>query len=85
MPMSLTEIQTVNELLSEIRTLFKGCETEDYLKLAEEPDPQNTDSEDPNPGTTYGQMAMLLQAYHYTIEAYRYDKLYYKGAFTDET
>ena len=69
-PMTPKQIRTINELLSELRTILAGCETEDYLHLAEEPDPTTN-----TPGTTNGEMALLLSAYQYTLHAYRYGGL----------
>ena len=68
-PMSLKQIQSINELLTEIRSMLAGCETEAYLKLAEEPDPTHD-----NPGTTYGEMNLLLTVYHSTLHSYRYNR-----------
>lgn len=69
-PMTLKQIRTINELLSEFKIILAGCETEDYLHLAEEPDPAaNT------PGTTNGEMSLILSAYQNTVHAYRYDEL----------
>lgn len=69
-PMTKKQIQTINQILSELKTFFTGCETEHLLHLAEEPDPAND-----KPGTTNGEMALLLSAYQYTIHAYKYDEL----------
>lgn len=67
-PMTKKQIQTINEILSELKNFFSGCETDYLLHLAEEPD-------NDNPGTTNGEMALLISAYQYTINAYRYDEL----------
>lgn len=69
-PMTRKQIRTINEVLGELKPFFAGCETDSLLHLAEEPDP-TTD----NPGTTNGEMALLISAYQYTINAYRYDEL----------
>ncbi len=69
-PMTLKQIRTINELLSEFKAILAGCETEDYLHLAEEPDPATNTL-----GTTNGEMALLLSAYQYTVHAYRYGDL----------
>lgn len=65
MPMSKKQIRTINELLSELRDFFANSETESYLHLAEEPDEASD-----TPGTTNGEMALLLTAYRYTTTAY---------------
>ncbi len=57
-PMSIRQIRTINEPMQELRELFKGSEAEDLLHLADEPEADNQDS-----GTTYGEMALLLNAY----------------------
>lgn len=69
-PMTPKQIRTINEVLGELKPFFAGCETDSLLHLAEEPDP-TTD----NPGTTNGEMALLISAYQYTINAYQYDEL----------
>ena len=69
------QIRLINELLSEFRSLLAGTEAEDYLHLAEEPqedDPEN------HPGTTYGEMAILLGSYNWTVDAAKYGHLYWK-------
>lgn len=68
-PMTKKQIQTINELLKELRDFFTNTETEPYLHLAEEPDEETS-----NPGTTNGEMALLLTAYKHTTSAY-----FYKG------
>ena len=68
-PMTKKQIQTINELLKELRDFFTNTETEPYLHLAEEPDEQSS-----TPGTTNGEMALLLTAYKHTTSAY-----FYKG------
>ena len=60
--MTLNQIRMINSLLSEIREIFQGCESEEYLQLAEEPDPESQD--DDNYGTTYGEMAITGIAIH---------------------
>lgn len=69
-PMTQKQIQTINQILSELKEFFTGCETDNLLHLAEEPDP-TTDT----PGTTNGEMALLLSAYQFTINAYKFDEL----------
>lgn len=63
--MTLKQIRTINEILKELKDFFRGSESEDYLHLAEEPDPNQG-----NPGTTNSEMALLLGAYQYTISAF---------------
>lgn len=72
-PMTLRQIRTINELLSELKTYVEGSAAEKYLRLAEEP--KDTDEESELSGTTYGEMALLLDAYESTIHAYRYSTL----------
>ena len=69
-PMTQKQIQTINELLRELKDFFKDSETENYLHLAEEPD-ETTD----NPGTTNGEMALLLYAYDKTTSTFLYHGL----------
>lgn len=69
-PMTPKQIRTINEILSELKAFFAGCETDSLLHLAEEPDPAAG-----IPGTTNGEMALLLSAYQFTINAYRYNEL----------
>ncbi len=59
MPMSLKQVRMINEVLQDLKTTFKGSEAEDFLHLAEEPD-KGKDI----PGTTYGEMALLLNTYN---------------------
>lgn len=73
--MRLTQIRTINEILKELREWFAGTEAEDYLHLADEP---REDDLEHHPGTTYGEMAILLSAYTHTIFAVRFRKLYWK-------
>lgn len=73
--MRITQIRAINEILEELQTLFKGTEAEDYLHLAAEP--QEDDLEH-HPGTTYGEMAILLSAYTHTINACRGNRLFWK-------
>ena len=82
-PMRLREIRTINDMLSEIRTIFAGTETEDYLQLAAEPDPDSTDP-DTVIGTTYGEMCLILIAYSCTIHSYRMGNLWYKKTTSEE-
>lgn len=69
-PMSLRQIRTINEILQELVDLFKGSEVEELLHLAEEPDKDGN-----NPGTTYGEMALLLNAYSSMLEYYTLGRL----------
>ncbi len=69
-PMSIRQIRTINEPLQELRELFNGSEAEDLLHLADEPDADNQDS-----GTTYGEMALLLNAYSSMLNSFTIGKL----------
>ena len=60
----------INELLQELKDLFKGSEAEDLLHLAEEPK-----ENDNTKGTTYGEMALLLNAYGSMLSAFSIGKL----------
>ena len=69
-PMSLREIQTINEILLELKTIFSNNEIENYLHLAQEPDEaQNT------PATTYGEMSLLLNTYSSMLHYYAIGRL----------
>ena len=69
-PMTQKQIQTINQILSELKAFFTGCEIDNLLHLAEEPDPATN-----TPGTTNGEMALLFSAYQFTINAYKFDEL----------
>ena len=69
-PMTPGQIRTINELLTEFQTFFRGSDTEDYLHLAEEGNPE-TDT----PATTNGEMSLLLSVYGHTANAYLYGGL----------
>lgn len=56
--MSKNQIQTINEILRELRTYFQNSEIEDYLHLATEPNEETN-----TPATTYGEMSLFLNAY----------------------
>jgi len=71
--MRLTQIRAINEILDELRNYFAGSESERYLHLAEEP---REDDLEHHPGTTYGEMDILLTAYRWTVHAFRYKSLY---------
>ena len=70
--MRLTQIRAINEILDELRNYFAGSESERYLHLAEEP---REDDLEHHPGTTYGEMDILLTAYRWTVHAFRYKSL----------
>ena len=75
--MSVSQIRMMNEILAELQQIFTGIVGDNYLKLAQEP------TEDQNPGkgsagTTYGEMAIILQAYMSMILGYRTGKLCYR-------
>ena len=74
--MRAAQIQTINRILSELRDYFSGSNAEDYLQLAPEPEEQDLAN---HPGTTYGEMDLLLSAYINTIHTFRYGHLYYKN------
>lgn len=68
--MTQKQIQTINEVLSELKDFFTGSESDNLLHLAEEPDPDHD-----IPGTTNGEMDLLLSAYHITLSAFLYSSL----------
>lgn len=72
-PMRANQIRTINELLREIQSLFAGNEIDDFLHLAEEPDEKTS-----TPGTTYGEMALLLNIYRSMLDHFSSGKLRYK-------
>ena len=65
--MSLKQIRTINEILRELKDILTDSEAGDFLHLAEEPD-----SEHDNPGTTYGEMNLLLNIYTVTTNTFSY-------------
>ena len=73
--MSATQIQTINEALGEIKYIFHLTTAGDFLHLAAEP---REDDLEHFPGTTYGEMSLILASYERAFEAYRLGKLYYK-------
>lgn len=75
--MRLTQIRAINEILEELRNYFAGTEAENYLLLAEEP---REDDLEHHPGTTYGEMDILLTAYRWTVHAFRNNHLYEKDS-----
>lgn len=75
--MSLRQIKTINEILKELKYYFSTSNAADYLHLAEEP---REDDLEHYPGTTYGEMALLLDAYLCTHTAFKSDKLYERNA-----
>ena len=83
--MSKRQIQTINEIMEEIREYFSTSSAAEYLHLAEEPQEEDLEN---HPGTTYGEMALLLSAYRYTMHAYECGHLYMKedkeNGFPDE-
>ena len=73
--MSLRQIRMVNEILKELKYYFETSSAADYLHLAEEP---REDDLEHHPGTTYGEMSLLLDAYDSVLTAFRLDRLYAK-------
>ncbi len=74
--MRLTQIRTVNQLLTELKSFFLHSDIADYLHLAEEP---YEDDLEHHPGTTYGEMTLLLSAYQHACGAYRSERLYLRS------
>lgn len=75
MLMRRSQIRTINEILNELRDYFSGSNAADYLHLAEEP---HEDDLEHFPGTTYGEMAVLLAAYSSTLHMFSMEELYEK-------
>lgn len=75
MLMRRSQIRTINEILKELRDYFSGSNAADYLHLAEEP---HEDDLEHFPGTTYGEMAVLLAAYSSTLHMFSMEALYEK-------
>jgi hypothetical protein len=73
--MSLKQIRTINEVLRELMDILTDSEVGGFLHLAEEPDPEND-----NPGTTYGEMNLLLNVYTAITNTFHYGKLRKKKA-----
>ena len=78
--MTPKEIRTINEILRELQEAFQGTDAEDYLHLAEEPDEEDREN---HPGTTYGEMSLLLSAFQWSISAFQYGNLYLKNTESD--
>lgn len=79
--MRATQIRTINEVLREIRGLFEKSEFYEYLHLAEEPIENDLEN---HPGTTYGEMALLLSAYDGIVVHYQFRKLFEKDDEVDK-
>ena len=71
--MKQTQIRHINEILQEIREMLAGSNASRCLHLAEEP---REDDLEHYPGTTYGEMDILLNAYGWAMSACRYNRLY---------
>ena len=74
--MKQTQIRHINEILQEIREMLAGSNAFRYLHLAEEP---REDDLEHYPGTTYGEMDILLNAYGWAMSARRYNRLYWEA------
>ena len=77
-PMSQIQIHMINEVLSEMKQIFSGIEGEEYLKLAEEPRPDPDNEKNEIPGSSYGEMAFILQAYFSIFHAFTMKRLRYR-------
>ena len=73
--MTQNQIRTINRILIELKTLFEDSDAGEYLELGVEP---RQDGDQFIPGTTYGEMNLMLSAYNYALERYRYNELYEK-------
>jgi len=67
-PMTLYQVLRINEILSELQTIFAGTSVSPYLKLAEVPE----DADDESNQLTYGDMDMILKPYYRAINAFLY-------------
>lgn len=76
--MSLRQIRTVNEILAQLQYFFSTSSAGDYLHLAEEP---REDDLEHYPGTTYGEMSLLIDTYLSTYNAFTRDHLYQRDAY----
>ena len=74
-PNQMQVFRMVNEILKELKYYFETSSAADYLHLAEEP---REDDLEHHPGTTYGEMSLLLDAYDSVLTAFRLDRLYAK-------
>lgn len=81
MYMSATQIQTINEVLNEFRHFFSLTTASDFLHLAKEP---MEDDLEHFPGTTYGEMSLLLSSYDRAFSAYRSGKVYFKDDIQED-
>ena len=72
--MRLTQIRTINDVLREIRELLKDSDAFNFLHLAEEP---REDDLAHHPGTTYGEMDILLLPYSNALSEYRSGHYYF--------
>jgi hypothetical protein len=66
-------VRKINDLLVVLRTLFAPFEGSEFLGFAEEPDPK-----DPNKGTTFADMAILLSSYDVLFSSYISGRLWPK-------
>lgn len=73
-PLTLYQIRRINALLSEIKDMLSSYENQEYLLLAEEPDPDSD-----TPPMTSLDMSILLGSYYCTLTAYRLGRLWTTG------
>ena len=71
--LTLYQLHRINELLRELKEIFKDCEADNYLQLAEEPD-----EDSPESNMTYADMDILLSTYTCTLSSYHMGKMWYK-------
>lgn len=84
-PLTLYQIRRINELLAEVMDILSDYDTGTFLRLAEEPTEDNTDTKENTnkQPITYADMAILLSAFYCTMFSYRTHQLWRKS-WTEE-
>lgn len=84
-PLTLYQIRRINELLAEVMDILSDYDTGTFLRLAEEPTEDNTDTKNNTnkQPITYADMAILLSAFYCTMFSYRTHQLWRKS-WTEE-
>ena len=73
--MTVNQIRVINEILDKMRHYVENSDGEDFLHLAEEP---REDDLEHYPGTTYSEMALLINSYIHVYSFFYWGKLYLK-------
>lgn len=80
--MTVNQIRIINEIFDKMRHYVGNSDGEDFLHLAEEP---REDDLEHYPGTTYSEMALLINSYIHVYSFFYWGKLYMKTPDRDKT